>query len=99
MPGGGQPGNQNAAKAKRWEAALERAWAAYPELPDSTDCTPFMRGINLAAFQFVDDVIKKRDIAFYRENADRLDGRSHQSIDASVRGSMTVTLDSADADA
>lgn len=99
MPGGAPFGNQNGAKAKRWEAALERAWAAYPNPPDDTDCTPFMRGLNLAAHNFVDDVVKKRDVAFYRENADRLDGKAHQSVDASVRGSMNVMLDSADADA
>lgn len=86
----GPPGNNNGGKAKRWEAALERAFAAWPEPPDCSDCTPLMRGLNMAAHGFVGEVMEKKDIAFYRETADRLDGKAHQSIDADLRGQFSV---------
>lgn len=96
MSGGAPFGNQNGAKAKRWEASLERAWAAWPEKPDAMDCSPLMRGLNEAAYLFVSDVMSKHDVAFYRENADRLDGKAHQSIDASVRASVVIAADKHD---
>jgi len=78
---GGQPGNQNAAKAKRWEAALERAFAAYPDEPDMTDCTPFMIGLNKAAANFVKRTMEvDADLGFFRETGDRFDGKAAQSL-------------------
>ena len=80
-PTGGAPlGNHNAAKAKRWEAALERAFAAWPNEPDMTDCSPLMIGLNTAAHGFVKKVMEERDIAFYRETGDRLDGKPAQAV-------------------
>lgn len=80
MPVGAPIGNQNAAKAKRWTAAIERALEAWPQEPDSTDCTPLMRGLNAAAFAFVGQMMDKRDAAFFREFGDRLDGKAAQAI-------------------
>jgi len=77
---GGPFGNQHAAKAKRWEAALERAFAAWPEPPDCTDCSDFMRGLNMAAHAFVSELMARRDIAFFREAGDRFDGKAAQAV-------------------
>lgn len=80
MPAGAPIGNQNAAKAKRWEAAICRALAAWPNPPDSTDCNDFMRGINEAAYKFVANTMAANEVGFYRELGDRLDGKPAQAI-------------------
>ena len=82
MPG--TIGNQNAAKAKRWSAAIERALEAYPNPPDSSGCTPLMVGLNNAAHQFVHKVMIEGDVAFFREFGDRIEGKVSQSIDATL---------------
>lgn len=96
MPVGAPPGNQNAAKAKRWEAAIERALAAWPKPPDSTDCNDFMRGINEAAFKFVLGVMEKGDVAFFREFGDRLDGKVPQGLTGADGGDLRVLFTNAD---
>ena len=77
-------GNQNAAKSKRWEAAIERALAAWPDPPDSEGCTDFTRGINQAAHQFVGKMMREDDLGFYKEFGDRIDGKPKQSVDATL---------------
>lgn len=89
---GGQPGNQNAAKAKRWTAAIERCLEAWPGPPDSTDCTDFMRGINAAAFAFVGSMMATKDVQFFREFADRIDGKAMQAIEAEFTGNLTINV-------
>jgi len=96
MPVGGQPGNQNAAKAKRWESALERAFSAYPNPPDCTDCNDFMRGLNLAAHEFVKNVMTANDIQFFRETGDRFDGKAVQSVQNEHSGHVTLTANPTD---
>lgn len=71
-------GNQNASKAKRWSAAIERAVEAYPNPPDVTGCTPLMIGLNNAAHQFVHKMMIEGDVAFFREFGDRIEGKVAQ---------------------
>ena len=75
---GGQPGNQNAAKAKRWEAAVVRALEAWPNKPDSTGCSPLMIGLNEAAHQFVKGTMGG-ELPFLKELGDRMDGKAAQT--------------------
>lgn len=83
-------GNQNAAKAKRWEAAICRALEAWPNPPDSTDCNELMRGINQAAFEFVKKLMSEKDIQFFREMGDRIDGKPSQAIVGAEGGPVQV---------
>lgn len=57
-----------------------RAVEAWPDLPDCTDCNDFMRGINMAAHGFVGKMMAEKDISFFREFGDRLDGKPAQTI-------------------
>lgn len=78
---GAPQGNQNAAKAKRWTEAINRAIAAYPE-PVSTDgCNPLMVGLNNAATAFVARMMAESDLGFFKEFGDRIEGKPHQSVD------------------
>ena len=81
---GAPVGNQFAAKAKRWTAAIERALEAWPDKPDVTGCTPLMVGLNEAAHAFVGEMMLKRDATFFREFGDRIEGKVAQSIDATL---------------
>jgi len=79
--GAGAPlGNQNAAKAKRWEAAIIRAIESYPDKPDCVDCSALIKGLNEAAYRFVKEMTDTNNIAFFKEFGDRLDGKSAQSV-------------------
>lgn len=93
MPVGAPIGNQNAAKSKRWEAALERAFAAWPNEPDSTNCSPLMIGLNKAAFNFVARTMAAdADLGFFKETADRLDGKPAQAITGEGGAPLTITF-------
>ena len=69
---GGQPGNQNARKAKAFENALRRALARKAE--STVDA-----GIDLVADKLVTAGCAGEQWAV-KEIADRLDGKSHQSV-------------------
>lgn len=58
-----------------------------------------MKGIDSLADSFVEQKQSENPIAFYKEFGDRIDGKAHQSVDASITGGMTVTLDNQDAEA
>jgi molecular chaperone GrpE (heat shock protein) len=73
-------GNQNAAKAKRWEAAILRAIEAWPKEPDETDCSALIIGLNRAAHQFVKNVYERGDLGFFKEFGDRMDGKAAQAV-------------------
>lgn len=93
MPVGAPIGNNNAGKSKRWEAALERAYAAWPNEPDSTGCTPFMIGLNKAAHNFVKRTMAAdADLGFFKETADRFDGKAVQAITGGDGGPLTINL-------
>lgn len=70
-------GNQNAAKAKVWRDAINRALEYWPEVPP---CLSVNRGITEAAHEFVRTMMEGKDIAFFRELGDRLDGKPAQAI-------------------
>lgn len=96
---GGQPGNQNAAKAKRWNDAIDRALAKRSKAAGIEE-------LDRLAEKFLDAIedmtigTEKRgpSIAGFSELADRLDGKAAQSVDldATVRGGITLTVAESD---
>lgn len=82
-----QLGNQNAARGTRWREAIERAIDQYPfegenaEIPGRNEK---MYGINLAARQFVSKMLQDEDLGFFKEFADRLDGKAVASTEISA---------------
>lgn len=99
MPGGAPNGNQNAAKAKQWQAAIERALdrlgdpTINPDVP--LERSPRMKAYDMLADKFVAETMAA-DLGYFREFGDRIDGKASQSIEHS--GDMVVTLAQADAD-
>ena len=86
-------GNQNAAKGKRWTAAVERALerrATNREPPK--DVSKFMAGIDAAADEFVKQLFDSKDLGYFKELGDRLDGKPHQTIAAEVDTNVTVEV-------
>lgn len=85
-------GNQNAAKAKRWEAAICRALSSWPNEPDSTDCSDLIRGLNQAAHRFVANMMHADEVSFFRELGDRIDGKPAQAMEHSGPGGKELRL-------
>jgi hypothetical protein len=75
-------GNNNHGKAKRWAAAIERALErletgqARPE-----DVSPLVAGIDRAADAFVLEMMENKELGYFKELGDRIDGKAAQSID------------------
>lgn len=67
-------GNQNAAKAKRWSAAIERALERRG--------LAGQQGLDQLADQFIEDILsaKKDSVPGWRELGDRLEGKPAQVI-------------------
>ena len=65
-------GNQNAAKAKKWTAAIERALA-------KRSGKEFAEALDDLAEKFI-AAVEAGDIAGYRELGDRLDGKPAQQL-------------------
>jgi hypothetical protein len=84
-------GNQNAAKAKKWSAAIERALCKRygKSLVDALD--------DLAG-KFI-EAVEKGDLAAFKEFGDRMEGKPAQAITGADGGDLTVKLIPADADA
>lgn len=92
-------GNQNAAKAKQWIAAIERALerrgdpAINPDVPIAR--APKMRALDELADKFVAKVAEA-DLPFFKEFGDRLDGKPTQQTEISgpdggaIEQSLTV---------
>ncbi len=76
-------GNTNAAKGRRWANAVERAVDAYPEKPVSLEIN---KGIDEAAFAFVKKMMGEKDLGFFREFGDRIDGKPAVSIGGNPDG-------------
>jgi hypothetical protein len=91
---GAPPGNNYAAKAKRWSEAVERAIAAYPDAPNTEGCNELMLGLNNAAQAFVAKMMVENDIAFFREFGDRMEGKPAQPLEHS--GEMIVNIPHSD---
>jgi hypothetical protein len=85
-------GNDNRARSKRWAAAIERAIGAWPNPSDDTDCSALIKGLNMAAHGFVAKMIAEKDLGFYREFGDRLDGKAKQQTELTgAEGEPLVT--------
>lgn len=86
-------GNQNAAKGKRWadavERALERRITGNPVVDDRSDR---MKAIDAAADLFVLQMFADKDLGYFKELGDRLDGKPTQQVDATVRGNLASIL-------
>lgn len=92
---GAPEGNQNAVKAKRWQQAIDRAL-------DRRCKSDGIAELDRLADKFLDAIEEMADkkgqfgpnpsIAGFTELADRLDGKAHQSIDATVDASVTVEI-------
>jgi len=78
MERGGQPGNQNAAKGKRWQKALERALARRYGDVDT--------GLEKLAEKFIalSETDEAKDVC--RDIADRFDGKPAQALEHSGPG-------------
>lgn len=77
-------GNQNAAKAKRWTAAIERALERRATgQPRPTDVSALIAGFDLAADEFVAAMFADKDLGYFKEFGDRVDGKPKQQIEAS----------------
>jgi hypothetical protein len=86
-------GNQNAAKAHKWAAAIERALARKATgAPPPEDVSDFIRGLDKAADEFVSQLFDKKDLGYFKEMGDRMDGKPTQAIDATVKGSLAEVL-------
>ena len=94
-------GNQNAAKAKQWAAAIERALermgdpSVNPDEP--VERSPRMKALDQLAEKFITSC-NVGDLGFFKELGDRLDGKPMQSTEVSgpdgkeIPHSMTVSF-------
>lgn len=73
-------GNQNAAKGKRWEAAITRALEAYPNPPTDEGKSQLMIALDKAAYAFVSNLFENKELSYFKELGDRLDGKPAQAI-------------------
>lgn len=77
-------GNQNGAKGKQWAAAIERALARKgdpsidPDVP--IERTPKMKALDALAEAFVAKVESEKDLGFFKELGDRLEGKPAQAV-------------------
>jgi hypothetical protein len=78
-------GNQNAAKGKRWSAAIERALTRHAtKEPRPEDVSDLIRGLDLAADEFVAQLFgEKKDLGYFKEFGDRVEGKPAQSMELS----------------
>jgi hypothetical protein len=88
---GAPVGNQNAAKAKLWNAAIQRAierLGSGKELDPNDDRSDFVKGLDRMADEFV----KRQDdgLPFFKELGDRLDGKPAQAITGADGGPLQV---------
>lgn len=74
-------GNQNAAKGKRWAAAIERALERRAKgIPRPTDVSDLIAGLDLAAEEFVNAMFTDKDLGYFKELGDRMDGKPAQTV-------------------
>ena len=77
---GGQPGNQNAVKAKRWQQAVDRALERRCKSEGIAELDR-LADVYLDTIEAMTEGTEKRapSIAGFADLADRLDGKAHQS--------------------
>jgi hypothetical protein len=73
-------GNKYATKARVWSQAIETAVEAWPNEPSYVDCSDLVRGMRQMAFAFVSKMVAEKDLAFFREFGDRIEGKSDQRL-------------------
>lgn len=79
-------GNQNAAKAKQWTAAIERAierLGTGQELDDNDDRSPRAKGLDRLADEFVKSVRAGANYKAFAELGDRIEGKVAQAHELS----------------
>jgi hypothetical protein len=86
-------GNDNRARSKRWAAAIERAVEAWPNPPSDVDCSDLIKGLNAAAHAFVAKMLAEKDLGFFREFGDRIDGKAKQQIEATGEGGGPLVIE------
>jgi hypothetical protein len=79
-------GNQNAAKAKRWAAAIDRALDRRAQEKGLRDA---QEALDQLAEQFL-LAVEKGDISAFRELGDRLEGKPAQAITGKEGGPIEV---------
>lgn len=77
MPVGAPLGNNNSGKGRRWAQAIKRAVDAYPERAISLSVN---RGIDNAAYELVHKMMVEKDLGFFKEFGDRMDGKAAQAL-------------------
>ena len=90
---GGQPGNQNAVKAKRWSQAIDRALANRCKADGIAELDRLAE-VYLDTIEEMTLGTEKRgpSIAGFADLADRLDGRPAQAITGVDGGPLTVQI-------
>lgn len=85
MAGGAPLGNQNAAKGKPWQSAINRALAKRSRVEQT-------QALDDLAEKFL-DAVAQGDIAAFKELGDRLDGKSVQGVEGpGPNGSYTLEI-------
>jgi hypothetical protein len=77
MKRGAQPGNTHAAKGLRWAHAIDRAIDAWPERALGLSVN---KGLDKAAYEFVNRMMLEKDLGFFKEFGDRIDGKAAQLL-------------------
>jgi hypothetical protein len=86
-------GNQNAAKGKRWSAAIERALerlATGKSRP--TDVSDLIAGLDLAADEFVAAMFADKDLGYFKELGDRMDGKATQPVSGDADAPLQMLI-------
>lgn len=81
---GGQPGNQNAANGKRWQAAILRALEARSRIAQK-------EALDLLAEKLLSKC-DEADLQALKELGDRVDGKPSQEMDVTHRGGLAEVL-------
>jgi hypothetical protein len=84
MAVGGQPGNQNGAKAKVWQAAILRALAHRSKL-EQKDALDRLAEVLLVKCE-------EGDMEALKELGNRLEGKPHQSISGEDGAPITISV-------
>lgn len=81
---GGQVGNQNAAKGRRWTEAIDRALAKKSKAAG-------IQELDRLAEKFLEEV-EAEGLDGYKELADRIDGKATQAVTGADGGPLVVEV-------
>ena len=82
MGAGAPKGNKNAFKGKLWTDAIIAAVESWPEPPEK-GANKLMTNLYLMAHEYVSKMYADKDLGFWREFGDRLEGKPSQSVEVS----------------